>query len=165
MIKISTFLTKIQPVDIFVAQNYYRQMYESWITLHDYGVAPDYRDEWPAIALAHIVCEQEFGDVYLGSINHVEAMTFGGKKQILQSTIDVIYTGFVDDGSEPESLGTIGTLDVTQFYTDPRDTPAQLGCNNTTKAIFGTHATIGSLPVLHFIPHQNKFEELLTSLD
>lgn len=120
-------------------------MYESWITISDVGVAPDYRGEWPVLAVACIKTPYRVGMLTLGKL---EATTLTEHTSVIDFTYEVQYFNFDDgDSKDPESMGTIAILDVNPLYTNNHP-PEQLSCDHISKAVYGTHIAFNTLPNL-----------------
>jgi len=121
-------------------------MYESWIIISDVGVAPDYRGEWPKLAVARIETEERVGMLTLGKL---ECTTLTKNTTVIDFTYEIQYFNFdSDDMFEPESKGTIAVLDVNPLYVG-KECPVQLCCENISEAVYGTHIAFDTLPVLY----------------
>jgi len=120
-------------------------MYESFIMLSDVGVMPDYRGEWPKLAVARIESEERLGMLTLGKL---ECTTLTKRLTVIDFTYEIQYFNFDDGRSKwPESKGTIALLDVNSLYAG-KECPVQLCCENISNAVFGTHIAFDSLPEL-----------------
>jgi hypothetical protein len=119
-------------------------MFESWIIISDVGVAPDYRGEWPKLAVACVETEERLGMLTLGKF---EATTLTKCHTVIDFTYEIQYFNFdPDDTEEHESMGTIALLDVNPLYA--KNPPSQLCCEHISEAVFGTHIAFGTLPEL-----------------
>lgn len=122
-------------------------MYESFIILSDVGVEPDYRGEWPKLAVARIETEERLGMLTLGRLNTVSLREFTNTT-VIDFTYEIQYFNFDEGRSKyPESLGTIALLDVNSLYAD-NSPPEQLCCDHISKAVFETHLAFDTLPEL-----------------
>ena len=123
-------------------------MYESFIMISDVGCMPDYRGEWPKLAVARVETKERVGMLTLGKL---ECTTFHEHvgTTVIDFTYEIQYFNFDDgDSKDPESMGTIALLDVNPLYVN-RECPVQLCCENITEAIYGTHIAFDTLPVLY----------------
>ena len=112
--------------------------------LSDVGVMPDYRGEWPKLAVARIETEERLGMLTLGKL---ECTTLTKCLTVIDFTYEIQYFNFDDGRSKwPESMGTIALLDVNLLYA--KNPPSQLCCENISKAVFGTHIAFDTLPEL-----------------
>ena len=120
-------------------------MYESFLIISDVGVMPDYRGEWPKLAVARVETKERLEMLVLGKL---ECTTLTKCHTIIDFTMEIQYFNFDDeDTKNPESLGTIALLDVNPLYTNNYP-PSQLSCEHIKEAIYGTHIAFGTLPEL-----------------
>jgi len=133
-------------------------MYEAWIIISDVGVAPDYRGQWPKLAVAHVEYEHEIGPLTLGNplftIDHTgetcTTVIFSHTKEFRTILCPIQYFNDADVPGLPESRGTIAILGVEPLY---RETlPKQLVCDHITEAEFGTYVAFDTLPELQVLP-------------
>ena len=134
-------------------------MYESWIIISDVGSAPDYRGEWPKLAVAHLPRQfYEFGDLCLGIPKFtIDRTGETGTTAIVTNTGEfrsilcpIQYFNDAGIAGLPEPRGTIAILDVEPLYGEV--CPNQLVCDNITEAEFGTYIAFDTLPELRVLP-------------
>jgi hypothetical protein len=131
-------------------------MYETWIIIEDVGVMPDYRGEWPKLAVAHITYKHKFGMPVLGKLKSEWSDDPSTYPTLAEACVDqysfrshhyeIQYFNDADDPREPDPLGTFAILDVTPLY--GAVPPIQLCCSEIREAIFGTHIAFDTLPEL-----------------
>jgi hypothetical protein len=136
-------------------------MYEAWIIISDVGVAPDYRGQWPKLAVAHVINESAFGDLCLANPEFTIDRT-GETGTITNSVLPIEefrsilcpiqYFNDAGDSSVPNTRGTIAILDVEPLYEEI--CPKQLVCDHITEAEFGTHIAFDTLPELRVLPRK-----------
>ncbi len=121
-------------------------MYESFIMISDVGCMPDYRGEWPKLAVARVETEERVGMLTLGKLECTSLIS--ESTTVIDFTYEIQYFNF-DSGDmfEPESKGTIAILDVNPLYVG-KECPVQLCCEDISEAVFGTHVAFDTLPVL-----------------
>ena len=113
--------------------------------ISDVGCMPDYRGEWPKLAIACVETEERIGMLTLGKL---ETLTHTEHNTVIDFTYELQYFNFdFGDLVDPESTGTIAMLDVNLLYTGKK-CPVQLCCDNISKAVYGTHVAFDTLPVL-----------------
>jgi hypothetical protein len=136
-------------------------VYEAWIIISDVGAAPDYRGEWPKLAVAHVEYEHEFGDLCLGNPQFTIDRTgetgttiiFSHTKEFRSVLCPIQYFNDAGDGGVTgllNSRGTIAILDVQPLY--GKVCPIQLVCDHITEAEFGTYIAFDTLPALQVLP-------------
>ena len=127
-------------------------MYESWIILSDVGGAPDWRGEWPKLAIAHITDDQPFGMVSLGDPKHYMVHTFGIHRPAQIEAVLCPVQYFNDGDSDGfESRGSIVSLDVKPLYM-VEECPIMLVCDDITQAVYETYVAFDTLPVMNMVP-------------
>ncbi len=134
-------------------------MYEAWIIISDVGLAPDYRGEWPKLAVAHVEYEHEFGDLCLANpVFTIDRTGETGTTVIFSHTTEfrsilcpIQYFNDADVPGLPEPRGTIAILDVKPLYEGVCLTK-QLVCDHITEAVFGTYVVFDTLPELQVLP-------------
>lgn len=138
-------------------------MFEAWIIISDVGVAPDYRGQWPKLAVAHVKNESAFGPLCLANPKFTCDRT-GETGSIINSVLPIEelrsilcpiqYFNDSDDNNIPETRGTIAILDVEPLYQEI--CPKQLVCDHITEAEFGTYIAFDTLPELTVLPGKNS---------
>lgn len=140
-------------------------MYEAWIIISDVGLAPDYRGEWPKLAVAHVVNQYEFGDLCLANpIFTIDrtgetgtTVIFSHAKEFRSILCPIQYFNDADVPGLPEPRGTIAILDVEPLYGDV--CPIQLVCDHITEAEFGTYIAFDTLPELRVLPPKSSSKQ------
>jgi hypothetical protein len=130
-------------------------MYESWLIISDVGREPNYRGEWPKLAVVHVISEHKIGALCLGNSNFLMVKEISHEPVIEAITCAIQYFNDSDDPSQPDSQGTIAELNVKPLY-NGNDCPVQLCCDEISEAEFGTHIAFNTLPELKVIPRENK---------
>lgn len=106
---------------------------------------PDYRGEWPVLAVVCVEFPYRVGMLTLGKL---EATTLTEHTSVIDFTYEIQYFNFDDgDSKDPESMGTIAILDVNPLYTNNHP-PSQLSCDHISEAVYGTHIAFNTLPNL-----------------
>ena len=122
-------------------------MYESFLLISDVGVMPDYRGEWPKLAVARVETEERLGMLTLGKLEATTLQQYTNTS-VIDFTYEIQYFNFdPDDTEDHESMGTIAMLDVNPLYMNNHP-PEQLCCEHISEAVFGTHIAFDTLPEL-----------------
>jgi hypothetical protein len=134
-------------------------VYEAWIIISDVGGPPDYRGEWPKLAVAHVKNKKPFGDLCLANVEFTSDRT-GETGSISNSVLPIRgfrsilcpiqYFNDAGISNVPGTRGTIAILDVEPLY--QKISPKQLVCDNITEAEFGTYVAFDTLPELQVLP-------------